>query len=153
MLIRYRFGLEHPNDSLGLPIGRHISIMAVIDGKQVIRSYTPTTIDERGYFELIVKVRRLERADQTYPEGTVSQHLAHLRIGDTISARGPKGTFTYSRNLAPHLLMLAGGSGITPMYQIIKSSIVDPEDKTVLRLIYANIKEEDICENPVVSLT
>ena len=52
-----------------------------------------------------------------------------------------------SRNLAPHLIMIAGGTGLTPMYQIIKSSLKDPEDRTKLCLIYANIEEEDICES------
>ena len=48
-------------------------------------------------------------------------------------------------NLAPHLLMIAGGTGITPMYQIIQSSIKDASDKTKLSLIYANVEEDDIC--------
>ena len=55
--LRYRFALPGPNDSLGLPIGQHISVMAEIDGKQVVRSYTPTTLDEdKGHFDLVVKV-------------------------------------------------------------------------------------------------
>lgn len=49
-------------------------------------------------------------------------------------------------NMVPHLLMIAGGTGITPMYQIIKSSIKDASDKTKLSLIYANVNEDDICE-------
>lgn len=53
----------------------------------------------------------------------------------------------YSKNLAPHLLMIAGGTGITPMYQIIKASVQDPEDKTQLRLIYANVNQDDIRES------
>jgi NAD(P)H-flavin reductase len=55
---RYRFALPTPTDSLGLPIGQHISIGAEIDGKNVVRSYTPTTLDEdKGHFDLVVKVR------------------------------------------------------------------------------------------------
>lgn len=42
--------------------------------------------------------------------------------------------------------MIAGGTGITPMYQIIKASLGDSEDKTILRLVYANVAEEDIRE-------
>lgn len=54
---RYRFGLPKETDCLGLPIGQHISIQANIGGKNVMRSYTPTTLDEdKGYFELVVKV-------------------------------------------------------------------------------------------------
>jgi cytochrome-b5 reductase len=50
-----------------------------------------------------------------------------------------------SPTLSPHLLMIAGGSGITPMFQIIKSSVKDSNDKTKLCLIYANVDEADIC--------
>jgi cytochrome-b5 reductase len=41
--------------------------------------------------------------------------------------------------------MVAGGTGLTPMYQIIKASLKDPKDTTKLCLIYANISEDDIC--------
>lgn len=41
--------------------------------------------------------------------------------------------------------MIAGGTGLTPMYQIIKSSLKYPNDRTKLCLIYANIEEDDIC--------
>jgi hypothetical protein len=55
--IRYRFALEHPNDVLGLPIGQHISVAAEINGKDIVRSYTPTSSDDDlGHFDLLVKV-------------------------------------------------------------------------------------------------
>lgn len=60
--------------------------------------------------------------------------------------KGPKGKFNYTKDLSPHLLMIAGGTGITPMYQIIKSSVMDPNDKTEIELIYANVDEGDIRE-------
>lgn len=56
----------------------------------------------------------------------------------------------FSKNLSPHLLMIAGGTGLTPMYQIAKASVQDPSDKTQLRLIYANVNEEDIRESKAV---
>jgi cytochrome-b5 reductase len=40
--------------------------------------------------------------------------------------------------------MIAGGSGITPMYQIINAVLKNPADQTALSLIYANVNEEDI---------
>jgi cytochrome-b5 reductase len=42
-----------------------------------------------------------------------------VKIGDKIKVKGPKGNFIYSSTLAPHLSMIAGGTGITPMLQII----------------------------------
>lgn len=56
-MCRYRFGLPKPTDCLGLPIGQHISVSAEIDGKSIVRSYTPTTLDDdKGHFDLVVKV-------------------------------------------------------------------------------------------------
>ena len=47
-----------PEPILGLPIGQHISLTAEINGKQVQRKYTPTTLDgeDPGHFHLVVKV-------------------------------------------------------------------------------------------------
>lgn len=54
---RYRFALPHPSDVLGLPIGQHISVSAEINGKEIMRSYTPTSSDDNlGYFDLLIKV-------------------------------------------------------------------------------------------------
>ena len=56
---RYRFALPHKDAILGLPIGQHISVMAEINGKEITRSYTPTSSDEdRGHFDLLIKVRQ-----------------------------------------------------------------------------------------------
>ena len=53
----YRLGLPHPSDTLGLPIGKHVSVQAEIDGKDITRSYTPTSgDDDKGHFDLLVKV-------------------------------------------------------------------------------------------------
>lgn len=53
----FRFKLPSPNDSLHLPVGKHLHIRAMIDGNEVIRSYTPISLpDEKGFFELLVKV-------------------------------------------------------------------------------------------------
>ncbi|KAK9722380.1 NADH-cytochrome b5 reductase [Basidiobolus ranarum] len=132
----YRFGLPHPQDVLGLPIGQHISVMATIDGKEVMRSYTPTSSDDdSGHFDLLIK---------TYPNGNISRVFADLKLGDTLNVRGPKGNFTYTPGLVKSFGMIAGGTGITPMYQIIHAILKNPEDKTQINLIFANVNQEDI---------
>ncbi|KAJ1974185.1 NADH-cytochrome b5 reductase [Dimargaris xerosporica] len=132
----YRFALPHSTNLLGLPIGQHISVMASIDGKEVSRSYTPITNDDHpGHFDLLIK---------TYPQGNISKVFSELTLGDKINVRGPKGNFNYTPNMCRALGMIAGGTGITPMLQIIHAIVKNPEDKTVVSLIFANVNEEDI---------
>ena len=45
---------------------------------------------------------------------------------------------------AVHAGMIAGGSGITPMYQVAQAILRDPLDFTKVFLIYANVSEDDI---------
>lgn len=86
--------------------------------------------------------------------GKMSQLLDSLEIGDTIDIKGPVGEIAYlepgqflikgkPRN-ASKLAMLAGGTGITPMYQVLKAILTDPDDHTECSLVYANQTEEDI---------
>ena len=68
--------------------------------------------------------------------------------------RGPLGSFVYhgrgkfsigaKEHFAKDFGMIAGGTGITPHYQIIKAIIKDPEDATCCHLLFANQTEEDI---------
>lgn len=40
--------------------------------------------------------------------------------------------------------MIAGGTGITPMYQVIRHALTTPGDQTRISLIFANVNEDDI---------
>ncbi|KAG9320447.1 hypothetical protein KVV02_003135 [Mortierella alpina] len=132
----YKFALPHEDDLLNLPIGQHISIMANINGKDISRSYTPTSSsDDVGHFVLCIK---------SYPQGNISKMFSELSIGDSINARGPKGQFSYTPNMCRAIGMIAGGTGLTPMLQIIRAIVKNPEDKTQVNFIFANVTEEDI---------
>lgn len=67
-----------------------------------------------------------------------------LKIGDKVRIKGPKGQFKYHPSLSRELGMIAGGTGITPMLQIIRAALKNPLDRTKLTLIYANVNVEDI---------
>ncbi|CAK5279961.1 unnamed protein product [Mycena citricolor] len=132
----YRFSLPRPTDTLGLPTGKHISVGAVINGKDLSRSYTPVSSnDQLGSFDLLIK---------SYEKGNISKHFTTLKLGDNLRVKGPRGNFDYTSGLTGALGMIAGGSGITPMYQIINAVLKNPSDSTKLALIYANVSEEDI---------
>ncbi|KAI9852263.1 MAG: NADH-cytochrome b5 reductase [Thelocarpon superellum] len=139
----YRFALPSAADILGLPIGQHISIAALLpeQPKEIVRSYTPISSDENpGYFDLLIK---------SYPTGNISKYMASLKVGETIKVKGPKGNMVYTPNLVRHFGMIAGGTGITPMLQIIRAIIRGrPKnggtDTTEVDLIFANVNVEDI---------
>ncbi|KAK5139002.1 NADH-cytochrome b5 reductase, partial [Oleoguttula sp. CCFEE 6159] len=136
----YRFGLPKATDILGLPIGQHISIAATIDGqpKEVVRSYTPISSDETpGYFDLLIK---------SYPTGNISKYVSNLMVGQTMKVKGPKGAMVYTPNMVRRFGMIAGGTGITPMLQIIRAIIRGRAagDRTEVDLLFANVNPEDI---------
>lgn len=105
---RLIYALPYPDAVLGLPTGQHIALQAPLGpgGKNVARSYTPISNNsDLGRIELLIKV---------YPQGLMTQHLAAMKIGETIDIRGPKGSMQYSAAYAKRIGMIAGGSGITP---------------------------------------
>ncbi|XP_034382648.1 NADH-cytochrome b5 reductase 3 [Cyclopterus lumpus] len=162
---KFRFALPSPEHILGLPIGQHIYLSARIDGKLVVRPYTPVSSDDdKGYVDLVVKIY-FKDVNPKFPEGgKMSQYLESLRINDTIDFRGPSGLLVYKgkgvcaiqqdkkspadTKTAKHVGMIAGGTGITPMLQLITAVMKDPQDQTVCYLLFANQTEKDILLRP-----
>ncbi|CAG8297836.1 unnamed protein product [Penicillium salamii] len=136
-VFRFVFQLPNSRDVVGLPIGHHVAIKAMINGTAVLRSYTPTSNNlDTGILELVVKC---------YPDGLLTgQYLTSLEVGDLVEFRGPKGGMKYHNGLCKKIGMIAGGTGITPMYQLIRAICEDDHDTTEISLIYANRAEEDI---------
>ncbi|KAI3682292.1 hypothetical protein L1987_82176 [Smallanthus sonchifolius] len=134
---KFRFALPKSTSVLGLPIGQHISCQGKdSQGEEVIKPYTPTTLDtDVGYFELVIKM---------YPQGRMSHHFREMKEGDYLAVKGPKGWFKYRPGDVRAFGMIAGGSGITPMFQVARAILEDESDKTKLDLIYANVTVDDI---------
>ncbi|PYH35108.1 putative cytochrome b5 reductase [Aspergillus neoniger CBS 115656] len=134
---RFVFQLPRKGDVVGLPIGQHVAIKATVNGQSVSRSYTPTSNNlDLGRLELVIKC---------YPDGLLTgQYLANLNVGDQVLFRGPKGAMRYKRNLCKKIGMIAGGTGITPMFQLIRAICEDDKDTTEISLVYANRTEDDI---------
>lgn len=120
-----------------------------------MRAYTPTsTVDEVGFFELVVKIY-FKGVHPKFPNGgQMSQHLDSLPIGAFLDVKGPLGHIEYQgkgnflvhgkQKFAKKLAMIAGGTGITPVYQVMQSILKDPEDDTEMYVVYANRTEDDI---------
>jgi len=151
----FRFGLPSPNMRLGLPTGMHMLLKAKIGGAAVMRQYSPMTDDSTlGHVDLLVKVY-FAGVHPKFPEGgKMSQHLESMKIGDTIDVKGPIGEFIYrglgsfSLNGKPgqcsKITLIAGGTGLTPCYQVLAAVMREAKDETQVCLLYANRTPDDI---------
>eukprot|EP00934_Nitzschia_sp_Nitz4_P000588 Nitzschia sp. Nitz4//scaffold19_size178191//60966//61954//NITZ4_001969-RA/size178191-processed-gene-0.12-mRNA-1//1//CDS//3329540655//588//frame0 len=158
---RFTFGLP-PGHVLGLPTGQHVALRYKdAEGKFVQRSYTPVSDNSTvGELILVVKVY-MSGVHPKFPDGgKMSQHLDALKIGDTIEMKGPKGHMEYlpagkfhvkplgkplEHRQCNQIIMIAGGTGITPMLQVLHFIFRNPGSPNIhVKLLYANQAEEDI---------
>ena len=125
---------------------------------EIERKYTPTTSDDEvGYVDLVIKVYKGGVVDRFPDGGKMSQYLGGLKPGDKVDVTGPVGTHTYLGNgkfksgakehTCKKLGMMAGGTGLTPMLQVIAAVLKNPADPTQLYLIYANQTEVRAARN------
>lgn len=121
--------------------GQFIIIQLTINGKQYKRSYSlsssPFTETKKQ-----VTVKRI-------PNGIVSNYLNDtLKAGDELLVFPPSGNFVIENemDLQKNYFFYAGGSGITPIYSIIKT-LLHKYPQSHLHLIYANRDEHSIIFN------
>lgn len=171
-VVQLRFGLPSKNSNLGLPVGKCIKVFGpnkagVKQGEwngrpdsetgedEIERKYTPTSSDsDLGYFDLVVKVYEPNVPPRFPDGGKISTHLGSLAVGDSLGINGPWGMIEYKGNglflngkkelRKKHIGMMAGGSGITPMLQVVNAVLSNPNDQTTVSLLFANKTKDDI---------
>ena len=133
----FTFGLP-PGQSLNLPVCACV-LMRGFDskGEEVVRPYTPTSSNAiKGSFDLLVKV---------YEQGTVSKWLDGLDLGTMVGFKhipfNIKAQYPFGKKT---VTMIAGGTGITPMYQALQCIAANPDDAMEVTLLYGNKSPEDI---------
>jgi ring-1,2-phenylacetyl-CoA epoxidase subunit PaaE len=124
---------DHPADGkIKYKAGQFLTLIATVNGKEVRRAYSLCTspfVDQ----DLAVTVKRVEN-------GLMSNWLPdNLKPGTSIKIMEPLGQFTTDFNATNkrHIILFAGGSGITPMMSIIKSLLTQEPD-SICSLIYCN---------------
>jgi cytochrome-b5 reductase len=79
-----------------------------------------------------------------YPNGKASSHLHSLVPGDTLTfAAAIKGE-SWTPNKHPQIYAIAGGAGITPIYQLVQGILNNPDDKTKIKLVFGVNTEQDL---------
>ncbi|NXU35863.1 NB5R4 reductase, partial [Drymodes brunneopygia] len=132
---------------LHVPIGQHVYLKQIIAGTEVVKPYTPVLpflpldIQEPPHHDgvhiyLMIKI---------YSHGLFTQALDHLQIGDYISVSNPEGNFKKSQvQISEDLLLLAGGTGFTPMVKLLNFALTEVSCLRTAKLIFFNKTEDDI---------
>ncbi|RPB02193.1 nitrate reductase [Choiromyces venosus 120613-1] len=150
----FTFELDNPTQTLGLPVGQHLLIRIQDEktGEVITRPYTPISNNsEKGVVHLLVKVYF---DTPTTPGGKMTTAMDRLQMGHTASFKGPVGKLVYhgqgvvslldNRINVTSFLMICGGSGITPIFQVLRAVLSDPRDSTTCVVLNGNRTEEDI---------
>jgi ring-1,2-phenylacetyl-CoA epoxidase subunit PaaE len=115
--------------------GQHLTLKLFINGKEVRRSYSLCSSPLLRE-PMRVAVKRVKG-------GAGSNHInENLKTGDVLEVMTPMGNFhTELKNTnRKHYVLFAGGSGITPMMSIIKTTLL-AEPQSNVTLFYGNYNE------------
>lgn len=117
--------------------GQYINVRAQVGDRDVRRSYSLCSTPHSGEWRIAIK-----RVDG----GQFSQWANMLlRVGDSIEIMPPDGRFLFLPDARKkrHMLLLAAGSGITPILAILKT-ILECEPLSQVTLVYGNRRVRDI---------
>ena len=147
-----RFGLPDPNQPLNLSTCACILAKASMkkqqmetgsqdgDYEDVIRPYTPISTNAlKGCFDLLIK--------NYAPTGKLSRYLHEIPIGTNVEFKHSNANVKIQAPFhQKHIVMIAGGTGITPMIQALHAILGDSDktDGTHVTLIYGSRVADDI---------
>ncbi|KIJ15906.1 nitrate reductase [Paxillus involutus ATCC 200175] len=152
----YRFALPKEEQPLGLPVGQHVFVRLKRKdtGEVVQRAYTPVSREGAvGFIDFLIK---LYLPSREFPAGgKMTTGFHQLVLGDIVELKGPLGSFIWEgqgtanwrgiERKVDEIGLICGGSGITPVLQVLRSVLDDNSDTTTkLWMLNANRTEEDI---------
>lgn len=134
MTIAFELAPNH-RDNFNFVPGQYLTLAANVNGEEIRRSYS--ICSEPGEEELRVGVKRVEG-------GRFSSWLhENIQPGDTIRVMQPEGRFTALVGGSHDYLLIAAGSGITPMLSIART-VLGHEPESTITLVYGNRTMNDI---------
>lgn len=114
--------------------GQFLTLILTHHAHEVRRSYSISSMPGEP---LRLTIKRLEN-------GEISRYLlASLRVGDVLTSLHPAGRFTLDDNQTGDLVFLGAGSGITPLFSLLKQALFTESDRRVT-LLYSNPNERSI---------
>lgn len=117
--------------------GQYLTLKFFINGNEERRAYSMCSSPLEPYLAVTVK---------KVPKGLVSNHIFNeVHTGQTIEVMPPQGRFftTLDASQRKTYYLIAAGSGITPIFSILKT-ILEEEPQSSIHLLYGNRDEESI---------
>ncbi|KAF5018646.1 hypothetical protein F66182_9365 [Fusarium sp. NRRL 66182] len=150
----FSFKLDRQDQQIGLPTGQHL-MMRLRDPATrdaIIRAYTPYSDgSDSGRLDVLVKIYYDTPGRKG---GVMTQALDALPLGHWVDFKGPVGKFIYhggglcsineKQRRVRRFIMVCGGSGITPIRQVLRAVMRDPADSTPCLVFNGNRGEEDM---------
>ncbi|MBX3103013.1 MAG: ferredoxin--NADP reductase [Bacteroidetes bacterium] len=118
--------------------GQYLTLKVNYQGESLRRAFSLSSNPRQDDF-LAVTIKAV-------PDGRVSNFLRQaLKAGDTVEVYPPMGKFVVETNpqQSLHYVLVGGGSGITPMYSILRS-VLREEPLSQVTLVYANRHQDSI---------
>ena len=116
--------------------GQFLTFDWLLNGERLRRSFSISSSP--------LQVKLIEITVKKNPKGCVSHFLnERAAVGLTVEARGPFGRFHFDETIHKRIVLLAGGSGITPMMSMLRY-IDDLALDTEVTLFYSVRTREDI---------
>lgn len=126
---------EDLKDVFAFRPGQYLTLSAMIDGTEARRSYSICSAP--GDPTLRVGVKKVA-------DGRFSTFVNdRLRVGDTIRVMPPEGRFTSLAGARHDYVLIAAGSGITPLLSIART-VLGHEPESTVTLVYGNRSSDSI---------
>src|SRR3954462_2044633 len=114
----------------GFDAGQFVQVAVDIDGSRRTRCYSPASAAGSG--------RLLEFTVKAHPEGLVSNHLVENARPGMVLGLGPaEGDFRLPPERPDHILLISGGSGITPVISMLRTLCAEGHEGPITFLHYA----------------
>lgn len=114
--------------------GQFLTILLNHNGHEVRRSYSLSSTENEP---LRLTIKRIQN-------GEISRYLLDtLHVGDVLTSLHPAGRFVLDEQLPGDLVMLGAGSGITPLFAMIKQAL-RAESHRRITLLDSNSSEQSI---------
>lgn len=116
--------------------GQFVSLFLNVNGEEISRSYSLCSSPEVDS-EFQITVKRVEG-------GRGSNYLCDkVNVGDTLKVSPPSGHFFKYQPETKHFVLFGAGSGITPLFSILKY-VLDKKPEAYVTLVFANRSEDQI---------